>query len=52
VAPEISVWVRVLFRIAGLIASEEELGDLFEEYAGARRGTLWLCRHLLSTVLR
>jgi predicted permease len=52
VAPEISRSVRLLFRIAGFSASEEELGDVFEEYAGGKRGVVWLCRHLLSTVRR
>jgi hypothetical protein len=35
-----------------LTASEEELGDVLEEYAGGRRGALWLCRNILSTLRR
>ena len=33
-------------------AEAGELGDVFEEYAAGRRGTLWLCRNLLTTVRR
>lgn len=52
VAPENPFWIRWLFRIGGLRASEAELGDLIEEYSTGNRGALWLCRQLLSTANR
>ena len=48
--PDLSPLVRGLFRLGGLIASDEALGDLFEEYASGRRGRWWLCRNILSTM--
>ena len=45
-------WIRWLLRAAALRASDAELGDLIEEYAGGRRSVLWLCRQLLSTANR
>ena len=42
--------VRWLFRLGRLVASEEALGDLYEEHASGRHGTWWLCRNLLSTI--
>ena len=38
--------------MAALRASEAELGDLVEEYAGGERSGLWLCRQILSTANR
>jgi predicted permease len=43
-----SIWVRALFRIRALTASEEELGDVMEEYVTGRHGLLWVCRQLAS----
>ena len=42
--------VRWLFRFGGLVASEEALGDLLEEYSSGARGTWWVCRNLLSAI--
>jgi predicted permease len=52
VAERPSPAIRVLFRIAGLVASEEELGDVMEDYVARRHGALWVCRQLLSTTGR
>ncbi|HYT68211.1 MAG TPA: ABC transporter permease [Vicinamibacterales bacterium] len=49
---EPSFWIRLLLRIAALRASDAELGDVMEEYAGGTRGALWLCRQILSTLRR
>jgi predicted permease len=50
VDPEVSTVIRWLFRLGRLVASDEALGDLAEEYAGGTRGMSWLCRNLLSTI--
>jgi putative ABC transport system permease protein len=49
VAREPSRWIRSLLRLAAFRASDAELGDVLEEYAGGRRGAFWLCRQILST---
>jgi hypothetical protein len=51
VDPEPGLWVRALLRIGALTASEAELGDVMEEYAG-KRSVPWLTRQILSTVGR
>jgi macrolide transport system ATP-binding/permease protein len=45
-------WIGWLLRAAALRASDAEIGDLIEEYAGGRRSAFWLCRQLLSTTNR
>jgi predicted permease len=45
-------WIGWLLRAAALRASDAEIGDLIEEYAGGKRSALWLCRQLLSTTNR
>src|SRR5262249_19563193 len=47
-----SRWTRLLLRVAAFRASDAELGDMLEEYANGGRGTLWLCRQILSTLGR
>jgi predicted permease len=42
----------LLFRAGALRASEAELGDVMEEYAGGNRSGLWLTRQILSTFWR
>jgi putative ABC transport system permease protein len=45
-------WIRRLLSLAERRASEAELGDLIEEYAGGNRSAYWLARQILSTVSR
>jgi len=45
-----STLVRWLLCLGRLVASEEALGDLYEELASGGRGKWWLCRNLLSTI--
>jgi predicted permease len=52
VDPDVSRVARWLFQVGGLFASEEAIGDLFEEYAGGSRSTAWLLKNLLSTIGR
>jgi predicted permease len=47
-----SAWVRALFQLAGLVAREDELGDVMEEYVARRHGLLWVSRQLFSTAGR
>jgi predicted permease len=46
------LWLRLLIRVAARRATEEELGDVVEEYVAARRGTAWLARQVVSTMRR
>jgi putative ABC transport system permease protein len=50
VASNDSFWVRLLLYVGGRRASEEEFGDLMEEYACGNRSAVWLARQILSTV--
>jgi predicted permease len=42
----------LLVRVGSFRASDPELGDVMEEYAGEKRSALWLARQILSTVQR
>jgi predicted permease len=44
--------MRVLLRIASRHATAEELGDVMEEYAAARRGAFWLVSQVFSILRR
>ncbi len=48
---ENSVWVRWLFRVGAFRAAEAEVGDVLESYVRGR-GTLWLCRQIVSIATR
>jgi predicted permease len=52
VVPEHSGWIRLVVRIAAFHMSEEELGDVMEEYTSRKRTRLWLLRQMLSTIPR
>ena len=45
-----SLWIRLLLSLVERCASEAELGDLMEEYAGGHRSAWWATRQILSTV--
>jgi predicted permease len=42
----------MLFRAGRLRGSDEELGDVMEEYAGGKRSILWVARQIVSTIRR
>jgi predicted permease len=44
--------MRVLLRIASRHATAEELGDVMEEYAAARRGRFWFVSQVMSILRR
>jgi hypothetical protein len=46
------VWLRLLLRAGALVATEEELGDIAEEYTAGRQRGVWVCRQLVSTAGR
>ena len=48
VAPDNSLWIRVLWRVCGFRASDEEFGDLMEEYAAGKQNPVWLARQIFS----
>ena len=50
--PEQPRWIRVFVRIAASRMSEEELGDVMEEYTARKRTGVWLLRQMLSTMPR
>jgi len=52
VAPDDPRWLWLLRRAGVLRASDEELGDIREEYAGGRRTRSWLLLQILSTIPR
>ena len=42
----------MLFRAGRFRGSDEELGDVMEEYAGGKRSILWVARQIVSTIRR
>ena len=47
-APDNSLWVRLLWRVCAFRASDEEFGDLMEEYAAGKQNPVWLARQIFS----